>query len=92
VNSTCTAVDGASSGVSSVSLPFASRCDVAFNQNVNACVPTVTNRGGTTGILNGVTSRDTSFAGIAANEVGVVFYDAAAALVGPRTFHIAVFC
>jgi hypothetical protein len=92
VNSTCTGLDGGSSGVTSVSLEFPQRCDVRFSQPVNDCVPAITERAGQAGELAGITSRDSSFTAITTSEVGVTFRDSAGTGVGPRSFYIAVFC
>jgi hypothetical protein len=92
VNSTCTGLDGGSSGVTSVSLEFPQRCDVRFSQPVNDCVPAITERAGQAGELAGVTSRDSTFTAITTSEVGVTFRDSAGTGVGPRSFYIAVFC
>ena len=78
--------------MASVSLEFPQRCDVRFNQNVNTCVPSVTERASFEGHLTAVTSRDSSFTAILANEVGVTFADPAGTGVGPVPFYIAVFC
>jgi hypothetical protein len=92
VNATCTGLDGASSGVTSVDLDFPQRCDVKFNQSVSACVPAVTERAAVEAHLTAVTTRDSSFVGIAADEVGVTFADPAGTGTGPVVFYIAVFC
>ena len=92
VNGTCTAVDGTSSGVISVDLNFPQRCDVRFNQSVSACVPAVTDRASDEAHLTAVTTRDSSFTQLAADEVGVTFSDTAGVGTGPLRFYIAVFC
>ena len=96
VSADCGGLDRGS-GVTAVSLNFAARCDVRFNQAVSNCVPEVSFKGvnGGSWELNANTDADApGLTQLDSNEVAVTFRDNAGTLITANRppFQLAVFC